>query len=67
MAAIDAEIIAYESMREKLETESLGKWVVLHDGNLEGIYASFEAAAEEAVQRFGRGPYMIRQIGIPLR
>jgi hypothetical protein len=29
------------------------------------IYDAFDAAAKVAVQRFGRGPYLIRQIGAP--
>jgi hypothetical protein len=65
MAEIDTEIIAYEKMREKLETEHMGKWVLLHQEKLINIYDSFDAAAEDAVRQFGRGPYLIRQIGAP--
>ena len=28
-----------------------------------GNYASFEDAAQDAVAKFGRGPYLIRQVG----
>jgi hypothetical protein len=52
-------------MREKLETEQMSKWVVVREGQLVGIFDSFESAAESAVQQFGRGPYLIRQIGAP--
>jgi hypothetical protein len=52
-------------MREKLETEHMGKWVLLHQEKLVNIYDSFDAAAEDAVRQFGRGPYLIRQIGAP--
>jgi hypothetical protein len=65
MADIDKEIKAYEAMREKLETEHMSKWVVVREGQLVGIFDSFESAAESAVQQFGRGPYLIRQIGAP--
>jgi hypothetical protein len=65
MAEIDNEITAFEAMREKLESEHMGKWVLLRESKLIGIYDSFEAAAEVAVQQFGRGPYLIRQIGAP--
>lgn len=57
------EIAAYETMRSALETEHLGKWVVVHDRELVGIYESFVAAAADAVGKFGRGPYLIREIG----
>jgi hypothetical protein len=65
MAEIDTEITAYEGMREKLETEHMGKWVLVRESKLIGVYDSFEAAAEDAVRQFGRGPYLIRQIGAP--
>src|SRR6266852_4059439 len=63
MPELDVEISAYDSMREKLESEHMGKWVLLHDRQLVGVYDSFDIAAEEAVKRFGGGPYLIRQVG----
>ena len=63
MTELTKEIAAYERMRNELETDHLGKWVLVHDEELIGIYATFEEAAEEAVQKFGRGPYLIREIG----
>lgn len=65
MTTLKKEIAAYETMRGDLEMEQLGKWVVVHDEKLAGTYDSFQKAAEDAVQRFGRGPYLIRQIGAP--
>jgi hypothetical protein len=65
MAEIDNEIHAYEAMREKLETEHMGKWVLVRQEKLIGVYDSVDAAAEDAVRQFGRGPYLIRQIGAP--
>ncbi|HKF51033.1 MAG TPA: hypothetical protein VKB26_01870 [Candidatus Acidoferrales bacterium] len=65
MPDIEAEISAYADMREQLEQTHMGKWVLLHDRKLIGIFDSFDAAAEEAVKRFGTGPYLIRQVGAP--
>lgn len=65
MAEIDVEISAYDAMREQLEAEHTGKWALLHDRQVAGLYDSFDAAAEVAVERFGRGPYLIRQVGAP--
>ena len=65
MAEIDREIEAYEAMRSKLEADHMAKWVLLHNRELVGVFDSFEAAAEEAVKRFGGGPYLIRQVGAP--
>jgi hypothetical protein len=62
---IDNEIAAYEMMREDLEAHHMGEWIVMRDSKVIGTYASFENAANDAVTRFGRGPYLIRQIGAP--
>lgn len=65
MADLLKDIAAYESMQTELEARRFGKWVVLHDEKFVGAYDAFEEAAEEAVKRFGRGPYMIRRVGAP--
>ncbi len=62
---IDIEIAAYESIRAELEARHMGEWVVMRSGKVVGTYGSFEQASSEAVSHFGRGPYLIRQIGAP--
>jgi len=39
--------------------------VLFHDESFVAVYDFFEDAAEDAVRRFGRGPYLIRQVGAP--
>ena len=63
MTALSDEIAAYERMRNGLETDHFGKWALVHQETLVGTYESFELAADDAVQRFGKGPYLIRQVG----
>lgn len=63
MTTLKKEIAAYEGMRNDLETEHHGKWAVVHDERLVGTYESFETAADDAVQKFGKGPYLIRKVG----
>lgn len=65
MATLTEEIAAFDRMRNELETDHLGEWVLIHGGQLINTYKSFEQAADEATIRFGRGPYLIRQIGAP--
>ena len=64
-SGLNGEIEAYEAMQERLESEHTGKWALIKDRKLIDLYDSFEVAAQEAVQRFGRGPYLIRQVGAP--
>jgi len=63
--SLECNIAAFNERKEELESAHSGKWVIFHDGQLIGIFDSLQAAAEEAVQRFGRGPYLIRQVGAP--
>ena len=65
MSTLSSQISAYDEMRDILETDHFGEWVVFHDEQLAGTYESFEDAAADAVRRFGRGPYLIRQVGAP--
>ena len=63
MSLIDHEIEAFKRLQKDLEADHMGKWALLHDGQVVGFYESFEVAANEAVKRFGNGPFLIRQIG----
>lgn len=63
MADLDTELTAFEKMRPDLEAHKMGRWVLVHEGQLVGDYGSFDEAAKEAVSKFGRGPYLIRQVG----
>ena len=65
MAVLEAEIARYESMRTVLERDHDGEWAVVYDDEFVGTFGSFYEAGAEAVRRFGRGPYLIRQIGAP--
>jgi hypothetical protein len=60
---IDNEIAAYEALQSEFEDKYMGKWVLLRGGKLIGVFDSFEVAAQDAIQKFGRGPYLIRQVG----
>ena len=61
---IAEEIAAYEKMRDDVEAKHLNEWVVVYKGELIGTYIDFQEAAAEAIERFGRGPYLIRQVGV---
>lgn len=63
MADIQTEIEAFERMQTSLEAQHRGRWVLIHDGEFIDAFDSFDVAAEDAVRRFGRGPFLIRQVG----
>lgn len=63
VATLAENIKAYEEQQEVLEEYYEGKYVIFHDGKKINTFDSFDAAARHAVSRFGRGPYLIRQVG----
>ncbi len=63
MTTLTENIAAYDALRDYLELEHFGKWVVFYDEELAGCYDEFEDAGYDAIKRFGRGPYLIRQVG----
>lgn len=65
MTEIEREIAAYDAMRAELENQHMGEWVLVSGEQLIGVFPSFDEAATDAVQKFGRGPYLIRQVGAP--
>ena len=60
---LDVEIAAYDSMREQLEADHMGKWVLFHGGEAVGFFDTFEEADHESSARFDVKPCLIRRIG----
>ncbi|MBR7619431.1 hypothetical protein JKL49_08535 [Phenylobacterium sp. 20VBR1] len=65
MSVLRDDIAAFDRMRTDLEAEHRNEWVVFHHGEFVDAFPDFEAAASTAVDRFGVGPYLIRQVGAP--
>lgn len=63
MSDLTKDIEAYQKMLADLESKYTGKWVLIFDQKLIAVFDSFEKAAEDAVRLFGKGPYLIRQVG----
>ena len=62
---LETEISAYEAMEDTLRSLYAGKFVIFHGSQFISAHSSFDEAAEKAVKEFGRGPYLIRQVGAP--
>ena len=63
MSDLASEIAAFERMQTQLEADHLGEWVLIHNAEVISCFHTFHEAAGEAADRFGKGPYLIRQIG----
>lgn len=62
---LDTEIAAYQKQAAELETSHADEWVIFKGDNLIALHKTFDAAAADATNQFGRGPFLIRQIGAP--
>lgn len=56
-------IAAFDGMRASLEAAQLGKWALVNERMLIGVFDTFEAAATTALEKYGDAPYLIRRIG----
>jgi hypothetical protein len=63
MSVLTDDIAAFDRMREELEAGHQDEWVIFHAGKFVDAFPDFESAATFAVDRFGAGPYLIRQVG----
>lgn len=56
---------AYDEMREGLESNYFGKWFIIDDGQLVGIYETFQQARAAARDK-GLNPlnYLVGQVGV---
>lgn len=62
---LEREIRAYDDMREELEQKYFNEWIVVHDGKVACHFDSARECLQFATEHFGRGPYLIRQVGAP--
>lgn len=62
-SALRVEIATFNRRRDELERRHMHKWVLIRGEDLVGTFDTLENAARTAARRFGRGPYLIRQVG----
>ena len=56
------ELRTFESRRDELLGTSLGKWVLIHDGELVGAFETQADAINVGFQRFGNVPFLVKQV-----
>jgi hypothetical protein len=61
--SLEQELATLDREKDRLEKEHRGKFALIRGDEVIGTFDTFDAAAEEALRRFGQGPYLIRQIG----
>jgi len=56
------ELRTFESRRDELLGTSLGRWVLIHDGELVGAFETQADAINVGFQRFGNVPFLVKQV-----
>ena len=54
---------AYEKLRDKLESEHLGRYALMHDGEIIDIYNDSGDAYSIGCDKFGLGNFTIEKVG----
>lgn len=63
MAQLETEIATYDRVRSALERDHAGKFALVHENGVAGIFDSELDAYKSGLQRFGLLPFLIREIG----
>jgi hypothetical protein len=58
---LEVELATYESKLPELLTQE-GKYVLIHQADVVGVYAAYEDALKEGYKQFGLAPFLVRQI-----
>ena len=53
----------YETIRQELEADSFGKWAVVSNERLVGVYESNRAASEIALKLTADGACLVKRVG----
>ena len=61
--SLELQIAFYETIREELETDSFGKWAVVSNERLVGVYESNRAASEVALKLMADGACLVKRVG----
>jgi hypothetical protein len=61
-AVLDSEVQTFERNREKLLAMGEGKYVLIHGGEVAGVYESKMDAIAEGYRKFGNTPFLVKQI-----
>lgn len=60
--ALEDEQAFYRAHRAEFVRAFLGRWVLIKGQALIGVFPTDASALEEAVARFGTGPYLIKRV-----
>jgi hypothetical protein len=61
-AVLEKELATYEAEKKNLLSGTEGKFVLIRDGNVIGVFDSFNEAVKSGYEKFGNVPFLVKQI-----
>ena len=61
--SVKKQLLAYQAMKDDLELDYFGKWVIIYEEKLVGAHDKEDDACIDAVKRYGDSPFAIVQVG----
>ena len=59
---LKTELETYHCNKERLVSQSEGKFVVIHGDEIAGVWHTYEDALRAGYQKFGLRPFLVKQI-----
>ena len=63
--ALEKNLKAFHRKKDEMERHYMGKWVLFYEGEFINSFDTLDNVASEAIRRYGRGPYLIKEVGDP--
>ena len=60
--ALYKELDTYDRNKDQLVGQAEGKYVLIHDGEIAGIWETYEDALQAGYTQFGLEPFLVKQI-----
>lgn len=61
---LNDELKTYESNKSKLVKENLGKYVLIKDTKIIGVFESEKDAIKVGIEKFGNSPFLVKKIEV---
>jgi hypothetical protein len=59
---LEKELAKYEELKPELLKTDEGKFVLIRDSSLIGVFESFDEGVKAGYQKFGNAPFLVKQI-----
>jgi hypothetical protein len=59
---LSREVAVYDDNRERLLAEAAGRWVVIAEGKVQGLWDTYEDALKHGYDTVGLAPFLVKKV-----